>query len=91
MGQAHTAEGQVVSSGVVAKSLDKSIDAVVPELGGDAGLDGPGGGEIAFGAAFVTLLPLRQSPAVKCVGNLRVALQRRREIVDRQVEFAELR
>ena len=68
-----------------------SVDAVMAEFVSDAGMDGPGGGEIAVGAAFVTLLPLRQSPAVKCVGNLRVALQRRRESVDRQVEFAELR
>src|SRR5258708_10296890 len=43
MVQAHTAEGQAVSSGVVATS----VDAVVPELLGDAGVDGPGGGEIA--------------------------------------------
>src|SRR3954466_9918415 len=34
MGQAHTAEWQVVSSGVVAAS----VDAVVPELLGDAGI-----------------------------------------------------
>ena len=42
MAQAHTADWQALSSGVVATS----VDAVVPELLGDAGVDGPGGGEI---------------------------------------------
>ena len=86
MVQAHTAEWQVMSSGVVVTS----IDAVVPELGGDVGVDGPGGGEIVVGAARVALPPLRQAAAVKRVRNLRVGVQRRREIVDRQVQFAEL-
>ena len=86
MVQAHTAERQVVSSGVVVTSLDP----VVPELGGDARIDGPRGGEIAVGSALVALLPLRQSAAVKRVRNLRVGRQGRREIVDRHVEFAKL-
>src|SRR6266852_5594945 len=86
MVQAHTAEWQVMSSEVVAKSLDP----IAAEFVGDAGVDGPGGGEIAVGSALVALLPLRQSSAVKRVRNLRVDLQGRREIVDRHVEFAEL-
>src|SRR5882757_1533481 len=57
MVQAHTAERQVVSSGVVVTSLDP----IVPELGGDVGVDGPGGGDIAVGTALVALLPLRQA------------------------------
>ena len=79
-------KGRLCQAGLVATS----VDAVVPELLGDVGIDGPGGGEIAVGAALVALLPLRQSAAVKRVRNLRVGVQGRREIVDRQVEFAEL-
>jgi len=77
-------------AGRVKRVVANSFDAVVPELLGDVGVDGPGGGEIAVGSARIALFPLRQSAAIERVRNLRVDVQGGREIVDRHVEFAEL-
>src|SRR4029078_13622859 len=74
----------------VKRAVAGSVDAIVPELLGDVGVDGPGGREIALSSTLVALLPLRHSAAVKRVRDLRVGVQGRREIVDRQVQFAEL-
>src|SRR5690242_1441692 len=87
----HHGEGPYSRTGCDVKSrLTASLDAVVPEFGGDAGVDGPGGGEIAVRSALVALLALGQAAAVERVRNLRVRFQGRREIVDRHVELAEL-
>src|SRR4029078_10087412 len=80
--QVHGAGPYSRSAGLVKRGGSGSVDAVVPELLGDVGVDGPGGDEITLCSTLVALLPLRQSAAVKRVRDLWVGRQSRREIVD---------
>jgi len=59
------------------------------EFGRRCRLDGLGGGEIGVGSAVIALLPLARHGR-KARLHLRIDLQRRRENLDRVLEFAEL-